>query len=132
MLNIKYSELREKAKRSFELSLIVNEKVVSVKLAISFAEKEKGLAGVEKLSQNQGMLFCYENPEIVNFWMKGVNLPKLGILFLDAKGKVMGKEIMTNENPTLSCSSKEPIYYALELNPEIVEKVKIGSMIKEF
>ncbi len=114
MLDIKFSKLREKARKSLGLSLIVDEQIISVRLAISFEEKEKGLAGVEELSQYQGMLFCYERPVIGNFWMKGVKLQKLGILFLDNKGKVIEKEIMTNKNPTLVYSSKKPIRYALE------------------
>lgn len=132
MFDIKYSDLKEKARKSLELPLIVGEQIISVKLAISFEEKAKGLSGVEKLSRNQGMLFCYKKPEIANFWMKGIKLSKLGILFLDIKGKVVAKEIMTSENPTLFYSSKVPIDYALELNSEIVEKVKIGDTVEKF
>jgi len=129
---IKYSELEEKAKNSLDLSLIVDEKIISAKIAISTEEKEKGLAGIEDLPQLQGMLFCYEKPTIANFWMKGVIMPRLGILFLNNKGEVVGKETMTSENPTLICSSQKPINYALELNPEIIEDIRLGDMVKRF
>lgn len=134
MFNIKYSEIKEKvmAGKSFELALIVDEKIITTKVAISPREKEKGLSGVEKLSQNEGMLFCYERPTIVSFWMREIKFSKLGILFLDAEGRVMGKEVMTSETPTLTYSSKEPICYALELSPEIVEKIEVGSIVQRF
>lgn len=132
MFDIKYSDLKEKARKSLELPLIVGDQIISAKLAISFEEQAKGLSGVEKLFRNQGMLFCYKKPEIVNFWMKGIKLSKLGILFLDIKGKVVAKEIMTSENPAFLYSSKVPIDYVLELNSEIVEKVKIGDMVEKF
>ena len=44
-------------------------------------EKELGLMYVEKLNPDQGMIFVFNPPERVNFWMKNTLIP-LDIIFI--------------------------------------------------
>ena len=43
----------------------INDKKYNVSLAITKEEKEKGLMGVENLTENEGMLFVYDEPQTV-------------------------------------------------------------------
>jgi hypothetical protein len=45
------------------MKIEVNGKVYTVKLAVSPAEKKKGLQNVSKLDSDEGMLFIWETPD---------------------------------------------------------------------
>lgn len=51
-------------------------------------QKQKGLQNVEKLDENEGMLFYYDPPENVSFWMKNVKIP-LDIIFINDEQEVI-------------------------------------------
>lgn len=83
-------------------------------LAISKEEQRQGLMGVEFLPQNKGMLFIYQEPTRMSFWMKNTKIP-LDIAYIDDVGVI--KEIHhlqpNDETHVLSnCRCK----YALEVN----------------
>lgn len=58
-----------------------------VEVAETPEQSEKGLMYRTALPQQHGMLFVFEPPRIVNFWMKNTKIP-LDIVFL-AKGSVV-------------------------------------------
>ena len=64
------------------MKIEVNDKVYTVKLAVSPAEKKKGLQNVTKLDSDKGMLFVWETPQTVGMWMKDVLIP-LDIIFIN-------------------------------------------------
>ena len=55
---------------------------LEVEVASTSKERGLGLAGRSSLSENSGMLFVYEKPEVVRFWMKNTLIP-LSIGFFD-------------------------------------------------
>ena len=56
-----------------------------VEVAVTPAAKARGLMGRSSLPEERGMLFPYEPPAPVSFWMKGVRFP-LDLLFFDRDG----------------------------------------------
>lgn len=76
-------------------------------------EKEKGLKGVEKLEDYEGMIFYYDKPQRVEFWMQDTPID-LTIAFFDEdeecisvkKGKALSEELIPEEN----------VMFVIELN----------------
>ncbi len=70
--------------------------VFSVEVADTPAERSRGLQFREELPQTAGMLFLFEEPGPVTFWMKNTPLP-LDMLFISKTGTVTG--IYRNATP---------------------------------
>lgn len=98
---------------------------LSVEIAETEEERVKGLGGRDFLPENSGMLFVYEKPRILSFWMKDTSIP-LSIAFFDKDRRLTHIEHM---NPSLELplfQSKSPCAYALEVPQGWFEKHQIG------
>lgn len=91
----------------------IHNKKYQVKIAESEADKIKGLQGVKQLPENEGMLFTYDEPQTVGFWMKDTEIP-LDIIFINDDCEVMSiyKGQPYNEN----IAEEDNVKYVLELN----------------
>ena len=109
----------------------------SIKLTVQVADtpktREKGLMFVEKLPENEGMLFVYPVKTYGGFWMKNTFIP-LSIAFLDLDGRILRILDMLpcyeDECPTYD--PELSYYYALEVNLGWFEKNQIreGDIVK--
>lgn len=80
--------------------------------------RETGLQGVTSLPTNEGMLFVFDSPEKVSFWMKDTYIP-LDIIYISQDGEVL--QVFPNCAPmddTLLEADTDEVKYVLELNPE--------------
>ncbi len=59
----------------------------AVEVADDAAERAEGLMFREKLPASSGMLFVYDHPQPVAFWMKNTLIP-LDMIFIGADGRV--------------------------------------------
>ncbi|MCI2256376.1 DUF192 domain-containing protein [Domibacillus sp. PGB-M46] len=104
-------------KRKIKIISGGRETKLTVQIANTQEKIEKGLMFVEKLPENEGMLFMYGGKIYGGFWMKNTLIP-LSIAFLDSDGKIL--KIMDME----PCKEEEcrmydpelPYRYALEVN----------------
>jgi len=100
-----------------------------VELARTDFEKRRGLMFRKSLGERKGMLFVYDRPSILSFWMKNTLIP-LDILFIGSDLKI--KTISENAPPCppgTACPSyfsTEPVQYVLELNGGTTARQKIG------
>lgn len=100
-----------------------------VEVAKTEFEKQRGLMFRKSLAENKGMLFVYDKPSFVSFWMKNTLIP-LDILFIGSDLKI--KSISENTPPCPpatvcpSYPSLEPVQYVLELNGGTTARQKIG------
>lgn len=102
-------------------------------LAISEAQRAKGLMYRQQLAQKEAMLFIFAEEGIYPFWMKNTLIP-LDIIWLNQEKKVVF--IKKNAQPcqSLICPAISPNYsasYVLEINGGISEKInlQIGDQI---
>ena len=93
----------------------VGEKSVRMQLAVRPAEMEHGLMGRRDLGRDDGMLFVYEKPQQMNFWMH--NTPAaLDIGFFDSSGRLEEIYPMHPFDEKTVSSHGEQLRYALEMN----------------
>lgn len=91
----------------------IHNKEYKVKEATSSEEKAKGLQGIDKLPEDEGMLFYFDPPQDVQFWMKDVNIP-LDIVFIDDDEEVIKvQEGIPNDETFIEAPD---VAYVLEVN----------------
>src|SRR4051812_12007329 len=86
----------------------------TVEVAATFDEQERGLMFRRSLDPNGGMIFPYDPPQPVAFWMKNTLIP-LDMVFIRADGHIA--RIAENKIPLSleSVSAGEPVAAVLEL-----------------
>ena len=100
----------------------IGEKTFVVDLAISPAERTRGLMGRSELHVDEGMLFIYSEDVTPAFWMKGMLIP-LDIVWIDVKRKVVN---ISENVPTVTTGVTPPSYYP-ERPIRYVLEIKSGS-----
>lgn len=87
----------------------------SVEVADDASERALGLMNRPEMAQFTGMLFVYERPQPVAFWMKNTMIP-LDMLFADETGVVQHIHRMAVPYSTDSIPGGDSIQYVLEIN----------------
>ena len=108
-----------------------NNKVIlkRVKLCDTFWSRFRGLQLVSSLPDDEGLLFVTgsenrANTTIHMFFM----LFSIGVVWLDAKGKVVDKCFAKPWRPAYAPQS--PAQYFVEANPTILDKIQIGDVLQ--
>jgi hypothetical protein len=96
-----------------------------IEIADTAETMSTGLMYRDSLAVNQAMLFLYEKPDILSFWMKNTYLP-LDIIFIGPDSTIVsiGKE--TTPFSEASVVSKGPSQYVLEVNAGISDKFNLN------
>lgn len=94
-------------------NIYIGNKEYKVQEAHTEEEKEKGLQGVSSLPEDQGMLFCFEEPQEVSMWMKDTLIP-LDIIFINEDNEVVkvAQGEPNDETPIIA----QDTLYVLEVN----------------
>ncbi|MDX9702694.1 MAG: DUF192 domain-containing protein [Candidatus Auribacterota bacterium] len=92
----------------------INEKTVYVEIADTPEKRQLGLMYRQSLPENQGMLFIFENEQVLSFWMKNTRIA-LSLAYISKDGTIT--EIISMEPyDQRSYKSKHVVQYALEMN----------------
>ena len=86
-----------------------------VEVADDAAERSRGLMYREELPRFGGMLFVYDAPEPVAFWMKNTLIP-LDMLFFDASGRLAAVHENAVPGDLTPIPGGDAIQYVLEIN----------------
>jgi len=102
---------------------------IDAQLAMTPEQREIGLMFRKDMLQHEGMLFIFENPSRLCFWMKNTVLP-LTAAFIADDGTIVNLENMKPQTTESHCSTK-PVRYVLEMNQGWFAKkgVKPGTKI---
>ncbi len=97
----------------------------SVEVADDASERAKGLMFREALPSGAGMLFAYDHPQTVAFWMKNTLLP-LDMLFVGADGRV--KHIARNAVPfdETPIPGGDGIMFVVEINGGLAARLGLN------
>lgn len=95
----------------------------SLEIAKTEAERERGLMYRNFLERDRGMLFIFDKPEVVNFWMRHTHIA-LDIIFIGADLKIAHIEKHAEPCPetALNCplySSEFPVKFVLEIDADL-------------
>ena len=104
--------------------LTIKGRKIRVEVVQTEDEKARGLMFRESLGKDEGMLFVYEQEELLTFWMKNTPIP-LSIAFIDRKGKIVDIQDMEPFNLRTHASAR-PARYALEMNKGWFQRNGIG------
>lgn len=110
------------------IQIKINDKIYNALIAESEEEKENGLKGVVELEEledgsQEAMLFPYDSPQHLDFWMVDCEIP-LSIIFLDDKKVVLSNQ--RGEPGSEEYISEDNAQYVLEVNP--TDDIKPGDV----
>lgn len=100
-----------------------------LEVADTVASRQRGLMFRRTVPQDGGMLFIFDQSDVLTFWMRNTYVP-LDVLFLDDAHKILSIKQMQPLDETI-VSSELPARYAIELNQGTAASLnlKIGDMI---
>ena len=101
--------------------ITIGNKSYQVSLAETEEEQLKGLQGVHTLPEDEGVLFVFEEPGEVGFWMKDTLIP-LDIIYINDDDEVIAVEQGVPGDETILEHSD--VKYVLEVNKD--SGIKIG------
>ncbi len=124
-LNVAYAQVRfERAALTVESGDARHKFIVEV--AQTPGQRRQGLMGRERLPLNTGMLFIFEQTEMIHMWM--ANTPSsLDMLFADTEGRIVHIERGTEPFSTRIISSKLPARLVLEVRAGTADRLGITS-----
>lgn len=115
----------------------VDDVVLEVEIADTDATRARGLMFKEQLPDNQGMIFVFEQEQIISMWMLNMQFP-LDVMWFDSDGNVV--HIEKNAQPcksaleTMACTFEnakgQNAKYVLEVTAGFVEKFGITEKSK--
>ena len=97
---------------------------IEIEIADSHEERKKGLMFRNHLDPGTGMLFIYDYPQRVGFWMKNTKIP-LDIAFADSRGTVVQVVYDTKPFSLDIIDGGENIQYVLEINAGVAEQLQL-------
>lgn len=107
------------------------EHLFRAELAATPEARAQGLMHREHLEPDAAMLFVFEPPRRVSFWMKNTLIP-LDMLFVDANGEIVAIEAMTEPHSLEPRGPAEAVRAVLEINGGLSERlgIRVGDRLR--
>jgi|LakMenEpi03Aug12_release.lakeMendotaPanAssembly.Ray.scaffolds.fasta_scaffold714089_2 uncharacterized membrane protein (UPF0127 family) len=102
---------------------------LEVEIAADPDSRSRGLMHRDHLNDDEGMLFCFDQPEESAFWMRNTGLP-LSIAFISSDGVVCQIEDLSPHSES-RVVSRVPCLWAIETNRGWFSsrRVRVGSIV---
>ena len=107
------------------MKIKINDKEYIVEVAETEDQKETGLQNTHYLPEDEGMLFVYNEPEDVGFWMEDTYIP-LDIIFINEDFEVIS--VAKGQPESKDIHEEEDVKFVLELN--IDSGVNVGDELE--
>jgi uncharacterized membrane protein (UPF0127 family) len=103
----------------------------SIELADTPEERARGLMFREAMGPFEGMLFVYERPQSVHFWMKNTLIP-LDMIFTDQTGRIASIHHNAIPHDLTAIFGGDEIFAVLEINAGMSSRLglKIGDVLQ--
>lgn len=103
---------------------------IDIEIADSDYERTRGLMYRHALPANAGMLFIFEKPGLLSFWMRNTYIP-LDIIFADGKKQIVSILKKTEPLSYSAMQSKKKAKYVIEVNAGFCDqhRIKVGDWI---
>jgi M6 family metalloprotease-like protein len=111
--------------------ILIGSVPLTVVLATTLPEQERGLSGLPVLPSNQGMLFVFDHEDYWSFWMVNMSFP-LDIIWFNSARQAVWTESDLKPCSTSSCpviTPPAPSMYVLEVNAGFIaaNHIKLGT-----
>jgi uncharacterized membrane protein (UPF0127 family) len=93
--------------------LSIGSTTLTAEVAATHEHRQTGLMHRFSLAPDSGMLFVFDAPRPLSFWMRNTYVP-LSIAFIDAQGTILNIEDMAPRDERMTFSAG-PALYALEM-----------------
>lgn len=116
-----------------KLKLTIDNKDYLLETTKNQAEREKGLMDRQSIASDSGMIFYFDKPDYLSFWMKNTLIP-LQIVFINGCKIVDIQEMPVEPDPVHPAKtyiSKELADKAIELNPNSINQDLANSQIAD-
>ncbi|WP_425039303.1 DUF192 domain-containing protein [Primorskyibacter sp. S187A] len=97
-----------------------------VDLAVTPQERGQGLMFVEEMAEDRGMLFIFESPRALTFWMKNTLIP-LDMIFITERGVVRHVHENAIPHDETTIPSNGPALAVLEINGGLSGEIGIAA-----
>ena len=110
----------------------IDEVTINVEIANSSQKRKKGLCCRDYLQKNSGMLFVYERPAILQFWMKDTRIPLDMYWINENKEIIYIEQNVRPESYPKSFGPAVPALYVLETNAGYAKehRIHVGQIVQ--
>lgn len=108
----------------------LGDQTVQLQIAVLPAEMQKGLMFRKTMGEDEGMIFVFDRPQQLGFWMRNTELP-LDIGYFDAAGELKEIYPMYPRDERSVSSRSRSLQFAVEMNQGWYSRhgVKSGAML---
>lgn len=105
----------------------IEQRVWSVEIADTPAERTRGLGYRDRLCTDCGMLFVFDTPNRHSFWMKGMRFP-LDLVFIDGDRVLSVERRVAADDPRVF-TPPAPVTAVLEVNAGGADGIEPGAVV---